>query len=158
MQAGGERQYNGTIDCWRKVARNEGINGLFKGALSNVLRGAGGAFVLVSPAAALLAALLLCLVFACAGRGGGVGGDLNGQFLGFRKQMMAGLQAVPVQCQCLCSTSPCYGACHRSFSCVFDAFRARIRPRRGSTTRSRSTSTPMLFPASSKRRRHPGAS
>ena len=68
MQAGGERQYNGTIDCWRKVARNEGINGLFKGALSNVLRGAGGAFVLVSPASRVFA----CLCGPCAGRGGPV--------------------------------------------------------------------------------------
>lgn len=47
-QAGGERQYNGTIDCWRKVVAQEGMGALFKGALSNVLRGAGGAFVLVS--------------------------------------------------------------------------------------------------------------
>jgi hypothetical protein len=46
-QSGGERQYNGTIDCWRKVIANEGMGGLFKGAWSNVLRGAGGAFVLV---------------------------------------------------------------------------------------------------------------
>jgi hypothetical protein len=48
LQSGGERQYNGTIDCWRKVAANEGMSAFFKGALSNVLRGAGGAFVLVS--------------------------------------------------------------------------------------------------------------
>ncbi|KAL4440313.1 hypothetical protein ABPG75_003314 [Micractinium tetrahymenae] len=47
MQAGGERQYNGTIDCWRKVASQEGMGAFFKGAWSNVLRGAGGAFVLV---------------------------------------------------------------------------------------------------------------
>lgn len=47
MQAGGERQYTGTIDCWRKIAANEGPRAFFKGALSNVLRGAGGAFVLV---------------------------------------------------------------------------------------------------------------
>lgn len=47
LQAGGERQYNGTVDCWRKVAANEGMGAFFKGALSNVLRGAGGAFVLV---------------------------------------------------------------------------------------------------------------
>lgn len=46
-QAGGERQYSGTLDCWRKVAANEGMGAFFKGALSNVLRGAGGAFVLV---------------------------------------------------------------------------------------------------------------
>jgi len=47
MQAGGERMYSGTIDCWRKVAANEGFKGFFKGAWSNVIRGAGGAFVLV---------------------------------------------------------------------------------------------------------------
>jgi len=47
MQAGGEKQYNGTIDCWRKVAAQEGPRAFFKGSLSNVLRGAGGAFVLV---------------------------------------------------------------------------------------------------------------
>uniref|UniRef100_A0A1J3DGD3 ADP/ATP translocase n=1 Tax=Noccaea caerulescens TaxID=107243 RepID=A0A1J3DGD3_NOCCA len=47
MQAGGERQYNGTVDCWRKVAAQEGMGAFFKGAWSNVLRGAGGAFVLV---------------------------------------------------------------------------------------------------------------
>jgi solute carrier family 25 (adenine nucleotide translocator) protein 4/5/6/31 len=47
MQAGGERQYTGTLDCWRKVAANEGMGAFFKGSLSNVLRGAGGAFVLV---------------------------------------------------------------------------------------------------------------
>jgi solute carrier family 25 (adenine nucleotide translocator) protein 4/5/6/31 len=47
MQAGGERQYNGTIDCWRKIFAKEGSKGFFKGAWSNVIRGAGGAFVLV---------------------------------------------------------------------------------------------------------------
>ena len=46
-QAGGVRQYTGTIDCWRKIAATEGTSAFFKGALSNVLRGAGGAFVLV---------------------------------------------------------------------------------------------------------------
>lgn len=47
MQAGGERQYNGTVDCWKKIAANEGPRAFFKGAWSNVIRGAGGAFVLV---------------------------------------------------------------------------------------------------------------
>ena len=47
MQAGGEKQYTGTIDCWRKIAANEGPRAFFKGAWSNVIRGAGGAFVLV---------------------------------------------------------------------------------------------------------------
>uniref|UniRef100_A0A672LNN5 ADP/ATP translocase n=1 Tax=Sinocyclocheilus grahami TaxID=75366 RepID=A0A672LNN5_SINGR len=37
----------GTIDCWRKIAHDEGGKAFFKGAWSNVLRGMGGAFVLV---------------------------------------------------------------------------------------------------------------
>lgn len=48
MQSGGkEKIYDGTIDAWRKIAKNEGGGAFFKGALSNVLRGAGGALVLV---------------------------------------------------------------------------------------------------------------
>ncbi|KDD73840.1 hypothetical protein H632_c1793p0 [Helicosporidium sp. ATCC 50920] len=47
MQSGGERMYAGTLDCWRKIAAQEGSAAFFKGAWSNVLRGAGGAFVLV---------------------------------------------------------------------------------------------------------------
>jgi len=47
MQAGGDKQYTGTLDCWRKVYSQEGFKAFFKGALSNVLRGAGGALVLV---------------------------------------------------------------------------------------------------------------
>jgi solute carrier family 25 (mitochondrial adenine nucleotide translocator), member 4/5/6/31 len=48
MQSGGkEKMYNGTIDAWRKIAANEGSRAFFKGALSNVLRGSGGALVLV---------------------------------------------------------------------------------------------------------------
>jgi len=39
--------YTGTIDCWTKILRTEGPKSFFKGALSNVLRGAGGALVLV---------------------------------------------------------------------------------------------------------------
>ncbi|ELW48307.1 ADP/ATP translocase 2 [Tupaia chinensis] len=39
--------YTGTLDCWRKIAGDEGGNAFFKGAWSNVLRGMGGAFVLV---------------------------------------------------------------------------------------------------------------
>lgn len=39
--------YSGTLDCWRKIARDEGGKAFFKGAWSNVLRGMGGAFVLV---------------------------------------------------------------------------------------------------------------
>lgn len=39
--------YTGTVDCWRKIAKDEGGKAFFKGAWSNVLRGMGGAFVLV---------------------------------------------------------------------------------------------------------------
>jgi len=38
--------YKGTIDCWAKIAKNEGGGAFFKGAFSNVLRGTGGALVL----------------------------------------------------------------------------------------------------------------
>ena len=48
MQSGRkEKMYTGTIDCFRKIAANEGTNAFFKGAASNVLRGTGGALVLV---------------------------------------------------------------------------------------------------------------
>lgn len=46
-RAASERQYKNTIDCWVKIAKTEGSNAFFKGAFSNVLRGTGGAFVLV---------------------------------------------------------------------------------------------------------------
>ena len=38
---------SGTMNCWTKIARDEGGKAFFKGAWSNVLRGMGGAFVLV---------------------------------------------------------------------------------------------------------------
>lgn len=48
MQSGGkEKLYNGTLDCWKKIYATEGLNAFFKGAFSNVLRGTGGALVLV---------------------------------------------------------------------------------------------------------------
>jgi len=48
MQAGAkEKLYTGTMDCWRKILAKEGGSAFFKGAWSNVLRGAGGALVLV---------------------------------------------------------------------------------------------------------------
>jgi len=50
MQAGrkgGDIVYSGTIDCWRKIASQEGGGAFFKGAFSNILRGTGGALVLV---------------------------------------------------------------------------------------------------------------
>lgn len=48
MQSGkGTKDYNGTIDCFKKVHAQEGINGFFKGNLSNVYRSVGSALVLV---------------------------------------------------------------------------------------------------------------
>jgi len=44
---GGDIMYKGTIDCWKKIAQNEGSGAFFKGAFSNVIRGTGGALVLV---------------------------------------------------------------------------------------------------------------
>uniref|UniRef100_A0A8C1L7J5 ADP/ATP translocase n=1 Tax=Cyprinus carpio TaxID=7962 RepID=A0A8C1L7J5_CYPCA len=44
---GADIMYKGTIDCWRKITKDEGPKAFFKGAWSNVLRGMGGAFVLV---------------------------------------------------------------------------------------------------------------
>lgn len=39
--------YKNTLDCWMKIGKSEGASAFFKGALSNVIRGTGGAFVLV---------------------------------------------------------------------------------------------------------------
>mmetsp|Transcript_38369 Transcript_38369/g.52049 ORF Transcript_38369/g.52049 Transcript_38369/m.52049 type:complete len:303 (-) Transcript_38369:123-1031(-) len=39
--------YTGTMDCFRKIYADEGAKAFFKGSLSNVLRGTGGALVLV---------------------------------------------------------------------------------------------------------------
>lgn len=48
MQAGRKDiLYRNTIHCWKKIAAEEGANAFFKGAGSNVLRGTGGALVLV---------------------------------------------------------------------------------------------------------------
>uniref|UniRef100_A0A2K5CZ48 ADP/ATP translocase n=1 Tax=Aotus nancymaae TaxID=37293 RepID=A0A2K5CZ48_AOTNA len=44
---GADIMYTGTVDCWQKIFRDEGGKAFFKGAWSNVLRGMGGAFVLV---------------------------------------------------------------------------------------------------------------
>ncbi|KAI6180108.1 ADP/ATP translocase [Aphelenchoides besseyi] len=38
--------YKNTMDCAQKIIKNEGISAMFKGALSNVFRGTGGALVL----------------------------------------------------------------------------------------------------------------
>ncbi|ELK30910.1 ADP/ATP translocase 4 [Myotis davidii] len=42
-----ERQYKGTIDCFVKIYKYEGGVAFFRGAFSNILRGTGGALVLV---------------------------------------------------------------------------------------------------------------
>jgi len=48
MQSGrSDVLYKNTFDCWRKIAANEGPTAFFKGALSNAIRGSGGAIVLV---------------------------------------------------------------------------------------------------------------
>jgi solute carrier family 25 (adenine nucleotide translocator) protein 4/5/6/31 len=50
MQSGrakGDVMYKNTLDCWVKIGKTEGSRAFFKGALSNVLRGTGGALVLV---------------------------------------------------------------------------------------------------------------
>ncbi|XP_043234503.1 ADP,ATP carrier protein-like [Amphibalanus amphitrite] len=44
---GADVMYKSTIDCWRKIAAQEGGKAFFKGAFSNILRGTGGALVLV---------------------------------------------------------------------------------------------------------------
>jgi solute carrier family 25 (adenine nucleotide translocator) protein 4/5/6/31 len=47
MQSGRkEILYKNTLDCALKIIRNEGMSAMFKGALSNVFRGTGGALVL----------------------------------------------------------------------------------------------------------------
>ena len=38
--------YKNTFHCWVKIAQTEGTGAFFKGALSNVFRGTGGALVL----------------------------------------------------------------------------------------------------------------
>ncbi|XP_002122572.2 ADP/ATP translocase 3-like [Ciona intestinalis] len=50
MQSGRAKEdmpYKGTLDCWRKIKQQEGGKAFFKGAFSNILRGTGGALVLV---------------------------------------------------------------------------------------------------------------
>jgi len=42
-----EWMYNGTMDCLRKIIKDEGMNALFKGAGANALRTVGSALVLV---------------------------------------------------------------------------------------------------------------
>jgi len=46
-QTGADKMYNGTMDCINKIYKDEGGKAFFKGCLSNVIRGTGGALVLV---------------------------------------------------------------------------------------------------------------
>jgi len=50
MQSGRAKSdilYKNTLHCWATIYKSEGGNAFFKGAFSNVLRGTGGALVLV---------------------------------------------------------------------------------------------------------------
>lgn len=48
MQSGkAVKEYNGQIDCYRKVYQRDGIQGFWKGNVSNIYRGLGSALVLV---------------------------------------------------------------------------------------------------------------
>jgi len=47
MSGEGEKMYSGTVDCWKKIIRDEGMKGMFKGNATNVLRSIGCALVLV---------------------------------------------------------------------------------------------------------------
>ena len=48
MNSGLEKPiYNSTVECFRKIYKNEGMNGFFKGNLSNMLRSISSSLVLV---------------------------------------------------------------------------------------------------------------
>ena len=42
-----DKMYTGTINCFQRILADEGAKAFFKGSLSNVIRGTGGALVLV---------------------------------------------------------------------------------------------------------------
>ena len=47
MQSGrADVLYSNTWDCAKKIIKNEGLGAMYKGALSNIFRGTGGALVL----------------------------------------------------------------------------------------------------------------
>ena len=46
-KTGKDKMYDGTIDCIKKILADEGPKAFFEGCLSNVIRGTGGALVLV---------------------------------------------------------------------------------------------------------------
>ncbi|XP_071957715.1 ADP,ATP carrier protein-like [Antedon mediterranea] len=48
MQSGRkDKMYKNTLDCWKKIAQQEGSTAFFKGAFTNLMRSTGGAIVLV---------------------------------------------------------------------------------------------------------------
>lgn len=48
MQSGSEHPvYQGTLDCWRKIYRTEGLSSFYRGAVSNIFRSTGAAAILV---------------------------------------------------------------------------------------------------------------
>lgn len=47
MSGEGEKMYKGTADCWKKIARDEGLKAFYKGNFTNVVRSIGCALVLV---------------------------------------------------------------------------------------------------------------
>lgn len=48
MQSGMEQpMYDSTLDCWRKMYRNEGLASFYRGAVSNMFRSTGAAAILV---------------------------------------------------------------------------------------------------------------
>ncbi|CAL9083368.1 unnamed protein product [Musa textilis] len=48
MQSGLEKPvYHGTLDCWRKIYRFEGLASFYRGAISNMFRSTGAAAILV---------------------------------------------------------------------------------------------------------------
>jgi solute carrier family 25 (adenine nucleotide translocator) protein 4/5/6/31 len=47
MQSGrGEVLYKNSLDCLMKTVRGEGLRALYKGSLTNIYRGTGGALVM----------------------------------------------------------------------------------------------------------------
>jgi len=46
-KAASERLYSGSIDCFMKVMKNEGMKGMFKGFVPELFRGVGGSLVIV---------------------------------------------------------------------------------------------------------------
>lgn len=50
MQSGrtaNDISYRNSLHCWKSIAQKEGIKAFFKGSLSNIIRGIGGALILV---------------------------------------------------------------------------------------------------------------